>query len=73
MKCVKCGAELTTGDTTMGYCNSCHIKLSYTVDMNTPTGWRCPVCGRGLSPWVTECPCYLHIPFNVPTTSGSSG
>ena len=21
-------------------------------------GWICPVCGRGLAPWVSECPCY---------------
>ena len=22
-------------------------------------GWKCPVCGRGLAPWVSECPCHL--------------
>jgi hypothetical protein len=22
-----------------------------------PLGWRCPVCGRGLAPHVSECPC----------------
>ena len=22
-------------------------------------GWICPKCGRGLAPWVSECPCYL--------------
>lgn len=21
-------------------------------------GWVCPVCGRGLSPYIIECPCY---------------
>lgn len=20
-------------------------------------GWICPVCGRGLSPWTSACPC----------------
>jgi hypothetical protein len=23
-----------------------------------PKGWICPVCGRGLAPWTSECPCY---------------
>ena len=22
-------------------------------------GWICPICGRALAPWVSECPCYL--------------
>lgn len=21
-------------------------------------GWTCPVCGRGLAPWVAVCPCH---------------
>ena len=20
-------------------------------------GWTCPVCGRGMAPWATSCPC----------------
>lgn len=28
------------------------------VTPDPPTGWRCPNCGRGLSPWATGCPCY---------------
>jgi uncharacterized OB-fold protein len=23
-------------------------------------GWICPVCGRGLSPWSTFCPCQVE-------------
>lgn len=22
-------------------------------------GWICPKCGRGLAPWMSECPCYF--------------
>lgn len=22
-----------------------------------PTGWICPVCGRGCAPWLSTCPC----------------
>ena len=23
-------------------------------------GWICPKCGRGLAPWMSECPCYME-------------
>lgn len=23
-------------------------------------GWVCPKCGRALSPWTLECPCYIE-------------
>lgn len=26
-------------------------------------GWICPICGRGLAPWVSECPCYMNRPI----------
>lgn len=25
--------------------------------LNINYGWKCPVCGRILAPWVPECPC----------------
>lgn len=29
------------------------------------TGWICPVCGKGLAPWVKECSCkdYEAMPY----------
>lgn len=32
---------------------------SYSRTINPPVmmGWVCPVCGRGLSPWTSVCPC----------------
>ena len=30
---------------------------SETIDPPKMVGWICPVCGRGLSPYTTICPC----------------
>lgn len=34
-------------------------------------GWQCPVCGRVLSPFTAECPCYREqqTPLNATTTA----
>ncbi len=29
-------------------------------------GWKCPVCGKGLAPWVSECSCIESIPDPTP-------
>lgn len=26
-----------------------------------PSGWVCPVCGSGLSPFMTRCPCVPYV------------
>lgn len=38
----------------------CSGSLNFppTWDFFTPTGWKCPVCGRGVAPTVDSCPCY---------------
>ena len=33
------------------------------------SGWICPRCGRGLAPWVSECPCYYE---NMTVTTSSN-
>ena len=30
---------------------------SFTINPPTQTGWVCPICGAGLAPWVSRCPC----------------
>ena len=37
-----------------------YLRRSYFNEPNKPggmVGWTCPVCGRGLSPFTTVCPC----------------
>ena len=51
-KCYKCGKELTTGDTD-NLCSECRASKPSPL----LTGWVCPVCGGGLSPYTTRCPC----------------
>ena len=34
---------------------NCHYEAN--DDTSAPLGWRCPVCGKGLAPQLTVCPC----------------
>lgn len=36
---------------------------------NGNTGWICPVCGRGLAPWTSECSCVDRRQINATTTT----
>ena len=54
MKCVDCGSDIDTGGDNLR-CSSCRIK-----QFNIPigiSGWICPICGAGLSPNTSRCPC----------------
>jgi hypothetical protein len=33
-------------------------------------GWICPVCGRGLAPWVDYCPCQSDFKITYGTSTG---
>ena len=69
MNCLHCGSEMinTTGGNY--YCPKCGQGVNDLVyrpsncDMPMPhgfgeqKGWICPVCGRGLAPWTSFCPC----------------
>ena len=42
---------MISGDSTTG------TSESDTINPPKMVGWICPVCGRGLSPYTTVCPC----------------
>ena len=71
MKCIRCGAErnsTTCGNYACPKCGvvvndleykpqNCDMPLSQ--DFGKKEGWICPVCGRGVAPWVDYCPCKI--------------
>lgn len=69
MRCIVCGKEMKN---TLGgnyHCENCGHAVNDLVnrpsncdipmpqDFGKQEGWICPVCGRGLSPWTSFCPC----------------
>ena len=57
-KCISCGKELMTGDGLGHECWDCKNKKESQKQSNAGlAGWICPVCGRGLSPYTSVCPC----------------
>ena len=81
MRCIVCGKEMETTTSGNYYCQSCGhafndlVYRSSNYDMPLPQGfgkqegWICPVCGRGVAPWVDYCPCRQDAGVtNVTTT-----
>ena len=74
MKCNKCGSEVTATTGGNYHCPKCGFSVNdlvyrgngtlYTPPSTPPsygfgnTGWICPKCGRGVSPYTNVCPCY---------------
>ena len=82
MNCMRCGAEMistTGGNYTCPKCNMGINDLVYrpsNYDIPMPQGfgeqegWICPVCGRGVAPWVDVCPCHKDSgKVNITTTT----
>lgn len=84
MKCIRCGKEIV--NTTGGnyHCPSCNMAVNDLVyrtskyDIPIPQGfgeqkgWICPVCGRGVAPWVNYCPCQINRDVTFATGTGTS-
>lgn len=85
MRCIRCGKEMftssTNGDNICFECkknsyNNSHIYIPNNCDIPMPQGfgkqegWICPVCGRGVAPWVDYCPCQSDFKITYGTSTG---
>jgi predicted amidophosphoribosyltransferase len=86
MRCIVCGKEMKN---TLGgnyHCENCGNAVNDLVnrpsncDIPIPQGfgkqegWICPVCGRGLSPWTSFCPCQgSDMKITYGTSPGTEG
>lgn len=73
MQCIRCGKEMINTTGCNYHCPSCNMAVNDLVyrpsncDIPMPQGfgeqkgWICPVCGRGLAPWTSFCPCQDDI------------
>ena len=59
--CPWCSEELTTVEHICSKQPKPSGGFDVTLSRRSLTfyGWCCPNCGRGLSPFINECPCYL--------------
>ena len=69
MNCIQCKAEMINTVGGNYFCPKCGAGINDLVyrpsncDPPMPQGfgeqkgWICPVCGRGLAPWTSSCPC----------------
>lgn len=62
-------AELLRNDVVKGTVTGTAKAKSYNVP--AMQGWICPVCGRGLSPYISVCPCDITCRTVERRTDGS--
>lgn len=71
MNCNRCGKEMINTIGGNYHCPNCNLAIhdlvyrpsEYTIPLHQDSGnwkgWICPVCGKGLAPWVDYCPCNI--------------
>ena len=79
--CAKCGGYFSVTKQTM-FCPECEKSNLSTVsncDIPVPQGfgkyegWICPVCGRGVAPWVDYCSCQINRNITYASGTGTIG
>lgn len=82
MNCIICGKKMDYTGCGNYHCQECGHGMNDLVhrpsncdipmphDFGKQEGWICPVCGRGVAPWVDYCPCRgseLNITYGTTT------
>lgn len=82
MKCTKCGKTFASHTDGPDICWDCYMKdINSYQATNSPSncdmplhkgfgkqeGWICPVCGRGVAPFVDVCPCQSDLKITYGT------
>lgn len=83
MRCNVCGKEMKN---TLGgnyHCENCGHAVNDLVNRHSncdipmspgfgkQEGWICPVCGRGVAPWMSFCPCQSDLKSTYGTGTGT--
>ncbi len=42
------------------------------ITVGAMQGWQCPVCGRVLAPFMTQCPCMGNLPSTTTTSTNGT-
>ena len=85
MRCTICGTAMISTTGGNHHCPSCgygvndglyrpsNCEIPMPQGFGEQKGWICPVCGRGLAPWVDYCPCQgseIKITYGTTKTEG---
>ena len=85
MRCMVCGHTMNSMIGGNYECHNCGHAVNDFVnrlsncDMPLPQGfgkqegWICPVCGRGVAPWVDYCPCQSDWKITYGTSTNING
>ena len=82
MNCTICGKKMNYTGFGNYRCQECGHAMNDLVDRSSncdipmpqgfgkQEGWICPVCGRGVAPWIDVCPCQRDAKITYGTSTG---
>jgi predicted RNA-binding Zn-ribbon protein involved in translation (DUF1610 family) len=81
MRCEVCGKEISVLNSKDYTCPKCGFEVYKPSNCDIPLpqgfgkqeGWICPVCGRGVAPWVDYCPCQSDWKITYGTGTNING